>query len=97
MKPHRLITIAAALMLSMAFCSCKVVGSLLAPLPGETVGNIINLDDPSNYAVGYISVCNCAVYYVQKDVKVPPQYNFAADYVVEVEKGYSIKKPADWD
>lgn len=25
MKPHRLITIAAALMLSMAFCSCKVV------------------------------------------------------------------------
>ena len=74
-------------MLSMAFCSCKVVGSLLAPLPGETVGNIINLDDPSN----------CAVYYVQKDVKVTPQYNFAADYVVEVEKGYSIKKPADWD
>ena len=44
-----------------------------------------------------VSVCNCAVYYVQKDVKVPSQYNFAADYVVEVEKGYSIKKSADWD
>ena len=25
MKPHRLITIATALLLSMAFCSCKVV------------------------------------------------------------------------
>lgn len=106
----------------------EISGSLLAPLPGETVGNIINLDDPSDYAVGYISVCNCAVYYVQKDVKVSPQYNFAADYVIEVEKGYyqsyydkgyvpfdsenrwvpyrcvdcrlkgySIKKPADWD
>ena len=29
MKPHRLITIAAALMLSMAFCSCKVVRASL--------------------------------------------------------------------
>ncbi len=63
--------------------SSEISGSLLSPLPGEIVGNILNVDDPSDYAVGYISVCNCAVVYIQKDNLVSPAYDLVSRYVVE--------------
>jgi len=33
------------------------LGSVIAPVPGEVRGNIVNCDDPDDFAIGYISVC----------------------------------------
>ena len=33
------------------------MGSLFAPVPGEQIGNIRNVADPDDYAIGYVGVC----------------------------------------
>lgn len=41
-------------------------GSILSPVPGEAVGNIVNVNDPSDRAVGFISVCRGTVLTLKK-------------------------------
>ena len=33
------------------------MGSLFTPVPGEQIGNICNVADPDDYAIGYVGVC----------------------------------------